>query len=58
MADTDCDGVSDGQEALFYDRSNPNPSLHGYGDPQRGPCSILFADNFESGNLDRWTVVP
>jgi len=53
LPDTDCDGLSDGEEILFYDMSSPEPAEHGYGDPRDGPC--LFADGFESGDTSRWT---
>jgi subtilisin family serine protease len=52
-ADTDCDGVSDGMEVHTYDRSDPDPALHGYGDPLHGSC--LFSDGFETGDASRWT---
>ncbi len=51
--DTDCDGVSDGAEVHGYDLSDPDPAVHGYGDPLDGPC--LFSDGFESGGTSRWS---
>ncbi len=51
--DSDADGVTDGQELLGYDRSNPDPALHGYGDPCSNGCPI-FADGFESGDTSAW----
>jgi hypothetical protein len=53
-ADTDCDGVDDGTEVHTYDMADPDPALHGYGDPLDGPC--LFSDGFESGATSRWST--
>jgi hypothetical protein len=52
-ADTDCDGVNDGTEVHVYDMSDPDPDLHGYGDPLQGSC--VFSDGFETGDASRWT---
>ncbi|MCP4549571.1 MAG: S8 family serine peptidase, partial [bacterium] len=54
-ADSDCDGVTDGEELLFYDMADPDPAIHGYGDPWDGPCAILFGDGFESGDTAYWS---
>jgi subtilisin family serine protease len=53
-ADTDCDGVSDGAEVHTYDMADPDPALHGYGDPLDGPC--VFSDGFERGDASRWSA--
>jgi hypothetical protein len=52
--DSDGDGISDGDELLFYDTSNPDPTLHGYGDPCSNGCPI-FTDGFESGDAAQWS---
>ncbi len=57
LADTDCDGASDGEEVLLYDRTDPDPARHGYGDPLAGPCAAFFFDDFELGHLGRWSAV-
>ena len=54
VADTDCDGFSDGDEVLFYDKSHPDPARHGYGNPLAGGF-CLFSDNFETGDVLRWS---
>ena len=53
-ADTDCDGVSDGDEVHDYDLPDPDPANHGYGDPLVGSC--LFLDGFESGDTSLWSA--
>ncbi len=54
--DTDCDGMSDGDEILFYDMSDSDPASHGYSDPLDGPCfANLFADGFEAGDTSQWS---
>ncbi|MCP4545494.1 MAG: S8 family serine peptidase, partial [bacterium] len=55
LADSDCDGRTDGEELLFYDMADPDPATHGYGDPWDGPCAILFRDGFESGDTSLWS---
>ncbi len=52
--DSDSDGVSDGAELLVYDRSSPDPALHGYRDPCSNGCP-MFADGFESGDTSAWS---
>ncbi|MCP4549204.1 MAG: S8 family serine peptidase, partial [bacterium] len=54
-ADSDCDMRGDGEELLFYDMSDPDPATHGYGDPWDGPCAVLFADGFETGDTSLWS---
>lgn len=46
-ADSDCDGASDGAEVLGYPRSEPLSA---------GGC-VIFKDDFELGNLTRWTSI-
>lgn len=55
VADSDCDSVTDGDELLVYNLSDPDPQNHGYGDPLLGPCGPIFRDGFESGDLTRWS---
>jgi subtilisin family serine protease len=53
--DTDCDGVTDGEEVRIYDNA-----VHRYGDPLLGPCwglDTIFANGFESGDTSRWSFV-
>ena len=58
VVDSDGDSIPDGTEVLDYDASNPDPALHGYGDPCSNGCSI-FVDGFESGDTSKWSgVVP
>jgi hypothetical protein len=55
VADTDCDGMSDGMEILRYDQTKGQ-----YGDPLLGPCwtpYTIFANGFESGDTSRWSAV-
>ncbi len=54
IADTDCDGLSDGFEVRSY-RSTGLPQNHGYRDP-RMALAFPISDGFESGNTDRWPV--
>lgn len=54
VADSDCDGLSDGFEVRGYLSTGP-PESHGYRDPLDGPCFPYFWDNFESGNTGRWS---
>jgi subtilisin family serine protease len=50
-ADSDCDGVSDGEEVLGFDLAQNRR-----GDPLIGPCGeIIFADGFESGDVSLWS---
>ncbi len=56
QVDTDCDTISDGDEVLDYQMTDPNPANHGYRDPLDGPCIVLFRDGFETGNTSRWSV--
>ncbi len=59
VVDSDGDAIPDGTEVLNYDASDPDPALHGYGDPCSNGCPILFADGFESGDTSEWSgVVP
>lgn len=53
VADTDCDGATDGDEILLYELQT-----HSYGDALRGPCGFLFYDGFEGGDLMRWNGDP
>jgi len=52
VADTDCDGTSDGEEVMVYNRTE-----HRYEDPLDGPCIRFFADDFASGDTTRWSTV-
>lgn len=55
VADTDCDGLSDGFEVRGYRIAGP-PAEHGYRDPLDGPCYPYFGDDFESGDTLRWSA--
>ena len=55
IADTDCDGLSDGFEVRGY-RSTGPPASHGFRDPLDGPCFPYFRDGFETGDTSRWSV--
>jgi len=54
VADTDCDGLSDGYEVRGYRLTGP-PESHGYRDPMDGPCFPYFWDGFETGDTSRWS---